>query len=177
MSETVTIEQKKEFLRWFLKRYQMKRRECKWILNYLLSHDDLLENLHFVEDVLYTPRSMMISVDGGQGTPFQFHKDGTNSANAETAFHDVRLNPKAELYLQLNFPNNTAIEYLSVLEDNPHAQSYSIKNTNDAVFVEDFIAHIRKLSETEKRNRLIDEALDTGNNAWFMELTSQAVSV
>jgi len=38
MTASVSVMEKKEFVRWFLKRYQMKRRECVWILNYLLSH-------------------------------------------------------------------------------------------------------------------------------------------
>ena len=100
------------------------------------------------------------------------------SADVEKSFHDLRLNPNEEMYIQLNFPNNTVVEYLSALEDNPHEPNY-IKahkeeiNEKDAALAEKLITHVMKLSETEKRNRLIDEALDTGNKAWFMELTSQ----
>lgn len=50
MTSSVPIVDKKNFVRWFLKNFQLKRRECVWILNYLLSNDELLENIHFVEE-------------------------------------------------------------------------------------------------------------------------------
>lgn len=43
MTASVSVVDKKAFVRWFLKNYQLKRRECVWILNYLLSNDDLLK--------------------------------------------------------------------------------------------------------------------------------------
>ena len=32
-----------------LNNYQLKQRECVWILNYLMSHDQLMHKVHFVE--------------------------------------------------------------------------------------------------------------------------------
>lgn len=39
----VSVNEKKDFIRWFLNHYQLKRRECVWILNYLMSHDQLMK--------------------------------------------------------------------------------------------------------------------------------------
>lgn len=49
MQTPVSVNEKKDFIRWFLNHYQLKRRECVWILNYLMSHDSLMEKVHFVE--------------------------------------------------------------------------------------------------------------------------------
>ncbi|EOR23584.1 hypothetical protein A499_12046 [Niallia nealsonii AAU1] len=43
MKTPVSVNEKKDFIRWFLNHYQLKRRECVWILNYLMSHDQLME--------------------------------------------------------------------------------------------------------------------------------------
>lgn len=42
MQTPVSVNEK-DFIRWFLNHYQLKRRECVWILNYLMSHDSLME--------------------------------------------------------------------------------------------------------------------------------------
>lgn len=46
MQTPVSVNEKKDFIRWFLNHYQLKRRECVWILNYLMSHDSLMEKVH-----------------------------------------------------------------------------------------------------------------------------------
>ena len=103
MTASVSVMEKKEFVRWFLKRYQMKRRECVWILNYLLSHDDLLQKVHFVEEAHYCPRAMVMSVTESTGVPFRFYKGNLMTADAEKSFHDLRLHPNEDMYIQLNF--------------------------------------------------------------------------
>ena len=50
MAAPISVNEKKEFVRWFLNNYQLKRRECVWILNYLMSHDQLMEKVHCVEN-------------------------------------------------------------------------------------------------------------------------------
>jgi len=175
MSEKVTVEQKKEFIKWFLKRYQMKKQESKWILRYLFSHDEVLNKVHFVEEAHHCPLSMVMSVTESGDVPFRFYRGNDMNSDATKAFHVIKNNTTEEFYIQLNFPNNISVEYLSVLEENPYAPIEISREFEDAETAEQLITHIMKLSETEKRNRLIDEALDTGNKAWFMELTSELV--
>ena len=61
MNAPVSVNEKKDFIRWFLNHYQLKRRECVWILNYLMSHDQLMEKVHFVEQAQYCPRGIIMS--------------------------------------------------------------------------------------------------------------------
>ena len=74
MTSSISILEKKTFMRWFLKNHQLKRRECVWILNYLLSNDRLLKNVHFVEEAHYCPRAMVMSSVEHNGVPFRFYK-------------------------------------------------------------------------------------------------------
>ena len=64
MTAMIPVAAKKDFVRWFLKRYKLKRRECVWILNYLLSHEHLLQNVHFTDEAHYCPRAMVMSTTG-----------------------------------------------------------------------------------------------------------------
>lgn len=173
MNQTVSVLEKKVFLRWFLKRYQMKKNECKWILNYLLSHDEILEKLHFVEEAHYCPCAMVMSVKESGGVGFRFYKGADMSSKADKAFHHIRLNPSEEMFIQINFPQKTAIEYIGVLEENPHMPNGLYRNDKDAELANQLIEHVMKLSQEENFNRLINEALDTSNKELFMELTSQ----
>ena len=75
MTTPVTVNEKKEFVRWFLTNYQLKRRECVWILNYLMSHDQLMKRVHFVEQAQFCPRGMVMSTHCVEDPPFRFYKE------------------------------------------------------------------------------------------------------
>ncbi|MDU3405334.1 MAG: YpiB family protein, partial [Enterococcus faecalis] len=47
----VSLSEKKKFLTWLVNTVPFGRREVLWILNYLLTHDAILNNVHFVENV------------------------------------------------------------------------------------------------------------------------------
>jgi uncharacterized protein YpiB (UPF0302 family) len=178
MNQTVSLKEKKEFIQWFLKRYQMKRRESVWMLNYYLSHDEHLENLHFVEESHYCPRALVMSVTESTGIPFRFYSGSDMTASAEKAFTDIKSNSNTKMYIQLNFPNSISVEYLSVLEENPHTPKIVLANRNieDIEIAEQLIEHVMKMSYQNNLSKMIDEALDNGDKELFMKLTSQMVN-
>ena len=51
------------FCKMVLNNYQLKQRECVWILNYLMSHDQLMHKVHFVEHAKYCPRGLVMSAN------------------------------------------------------------------------------------------------------------------
>jgi uncharacterized protein YpiB (UPF0302 family) len=99
----VTVSQKREFIKWFLNNYQLRRRESVWILNFLYSYEHLLEKVHFVENVSKTPRGLIMSTHCVNDVPLRYYKNGVMSTNAESCFHDIRLNRDEDLYVELNF--------------------------------------------------------------------------
>jgi len=172
MTASVSVMEKKEFVRWFLKRYQMKRRECVWILNYLLSHDDLLQKVHFVEEAHYCPRAMVMSVTESNGVPFRFYKGNLMTADAEKSFHDLRLHPNEDMFIQLNFPNvPPSSEYLAVLEENPYMPKYLHINDKDRLIAEEVLKLSMDSFREEHILKQIDEALDANNKERFFELS------
>lgn len=178
MTASVSVGEKKQFVRWFLGAYKMKRRECIWILNYLLSNDELLERTHFVEEAHYCPRAMVMSTIESKETPFQFYKGKLMTADAEKSFHDLRLHPEEALYIQLNFPSiPPAALYLAVLEENPHLPKGAAVCEQDRLVAEKVLQESLSSYQEETILKQIDEALDGGDKERFFELSALLAAV
>src|SRR5699024_632 len=121
MESPVSTHDKKSFIYWFLTNYHLKRRESTWILKYLIHHQELLKNVHFVEYAKYCPIGIMISTHCAEEAAFCFYKNHLVTTDADKTFHDIRLNKEDPIYIQLNFKNayQNAF-YAAVLEKNPY---------------------------------------------------------
>lgn len=173
METSISNKDKKTFVRWFLKRFDLKRRECVWILNYIIGDDDLLSQVHFVEDAHYCPRALVISTTESSGIPFRFYKGNIMTADPEKSFHDLRMNNEKAIYIQLNFPKQPPSEqYLAVLEENPFIPSYMQISSEDKQVAQKMLS--KSVYEFQQGNLLqqIDEALDAGDKEKFLELTA-----
>lgn len=170
----VSVNEKKDFIRWFLNHYQLKRRECVWILNYLMSHDQLMEKVHFVEEAQYCPRGLVMSTHCVDEVPFRFYKENVMTTDAEKSFHDIRLNRDEDIYIQLNFMlSNQAHQYVAVLEENPYMPSEMRISEKDRLIAERFLDKSLKVFQREKLLQLIDEALDRKDEEAFIRLSEQ----
>jgi len=174
MSTGITLDEKKSFLAWFLDRYQLKRRESMWILNYLLNHDIVLNKVHFVENADKTPRGILMSTIGDSRDAFQFYKDGQLFDNPEQAFHEVRLNWHSHLYIELFFADALkSEEYLGVLEDNPHAKWNDLldeETINKASKgLDGFLLHEKKMHILFQ----IDQSLEKDDRERFFSLSEE----
>jgi uncharacterized protein YpiB (UPF0302 family) len=178
MTAPVSVNEKKDFIRWFLNHYQLKRRECVWILNYLMSHDQLMEKVHFVEQAQYCPRGLIMSTHCIDDVPFRFYKENVMTTDAEKSFHDIRLNREEEIYIQLNFhASNKAHQYAAVQEDNPYLPKRNHVNEKDQLLAERFLTTSIQRFQEEKLLRLIDDALDKHDQNAFCILTEQLKSL
>ncbi|GGH68789.1 UPF0302 protein [Compostibacillus humi] len=174
MSTSVSVEDKKRFIQWFLKNYQLKKRESAWILHYILNHAEILENIHFVRDVKFCPRGMMITSKCSEEVPFRFYKNHLVTTDVEKTFHDIRLNYNEKLYIQINFfRSNQNAKYALVLEENPFLpDDYHItrKDRHLAGKILDYsIYHF----ERDRLLKEIDTALDEMDEERFFHLTEQ----
>ncbi|MDE5411910.1 ReoY family proteolytic degradation factor [Alkalihalobacterium chitinilyticum] len=173
MSSTISVYEKKEFLRWFLNEYQLKRRECAWLLNYLISDENLMEKVHFVERAEYCPKALIISTTDVDHVPFCFHKQKHVTMDAEKAFHDIRLNNDEDVYIQLNFSNaKTNPHYVAVLEENPYLPANEMA-TADAIIAEIFLDKVLAAFNEKQWYKKVDEALDKRDKDTFYKLTKK----
>ncbi|MGY3714107.1 ReoY family proteolytic degradation factor [Sutcliffiella cohnii] len=174
MATPVSVNEKKEFIRWFLGNYQLKRRECVWILNYLMSHDQLMRKVHFVEQAQFCPRGLVMSTHCVDEVPFRFYKQNVMTTDAEKSFHDIRLNRDEDIYIQLNFRSAYhSPQYAAVLEENPFMPKNIQGNEKDRILAEKFLEESLNKFQREKLLRMIDDALDQQDKETFAKLTEQ----
>ncbi|WP_062356363.1 ReoY family proteolytic degradation factor [Bacillus kwashiorkori] len=178
MATPVSVNEKKEFIRWFLNNYQLKRRECVWILNYLMSHDQLMEKVHFVEQAKFCPRGLVMSTQCVDDAPFRFYKNKVMTTDAEKSFHDIRLNRNEDIYIQLNFhAGNKSFRYLSVLEENPYMPELYQISEKDKQLAKEFLDYSLIHFQVQRLKEQIDQALDDKNHALFIQLTNELNSI
>lgn len=172
MSTKVTVAEKKEFLRWFMNHYQLKRRESVWILNYLMGHDSLLDKVRFIESgAQYCPRGIFMSTHCVDKVPFRFYKENIMTTNAESSFHDIRLNRDEEIFIQLDFKDKHSIEYLGVLEVNDYIPAEKQKVSQDSKEVDKLCEKLLAEREVKQLEDAINNALDCGNKEAFLVLS------
>jgi uncharacterized protein YpiB (UPF0302 family) len=174
MSTPVSVDEKKDFVRWFLNNYQLKRRECVWILNYLMNHDRLMKNVHFVEQAQYCPRGLIMSTHCVDDVPFRFYKENVMTTDAEKSFHDIRLNREEDIYIQLNFVSSFhSPQYVAVLEENPYIPNHIQINEKDRLLAERFLEESITAFQKDLIMKQINQALDEQDKIAFKLLTEK----
>ena len=174
MEAPISVQDKKTFIEWFLNHYQLKKRESVWILNYLVNHDNLLSNVHFIREAKFCPRGIIISTQCSDDAPFRFYKNHLVTTDAEKSFHDIRMNREEALYVQLNFHHsNQNASYVAVLEDNPFIPEDYYITKSDGVIAKQLLEKVLYDQEKKEIQIAIDHSLDTNNQHMFMKLTSK----
>ncbi|MFD0048595.1 ReoY family proteolytic degradation factor [Actinomycetes bacterium NPDC127524] len=178
MAAPVSVNEKKDFIRWFLNHYQLKRRECVWILNYLMSHDQLMKKVHFVEHAQYCPRGLIMSTHCVDEAPFRFYKSNIMTTDAEKSFHDIRLNREEDIFIQLNFKSAySSYQYASVLENNPFMPRSTAGNDKDKILAEQFLENTILSFQKDRILKEIDDALDNNDEKMFKTLTEKLLKL
>ncbi|WP_017728016.1 ReoY family proteolytic degradation factor [Halalkalibacterium ligniniphilum] len=174
MGSTIPVVEKKDFLKWFLKEYQLKKRECAWLLNYLISDDNLMAKVHFVEKADSCPKALIISANDVEAIPFSFHKYHKVAMDAEKAFHDIRLNDDEEIYIQLNFSGaKSNPNYIAVLEDNPFLPENKEVADANREMAEQLVSNALLQFRRKQLAEEIDEALDQKDEQRFHMLVKE----
>lgn len=174
MTTPVSVSEKKEFVRWFLNNYQLKKRESVWILNYLMNHDRLMEHVHFVEQAQYCPRGIIMSAYGVDDVPFRFYKENIMTTDAEKSFHDIRMNQEEPVFIQLNFKASYQnAQFISVLEENPFLPDHLQINEQDQELAEKFLKQSIYNFQRNKILKEIDFAIDTNDKELFLKLSAK----
>ncbi|MEN1969161.1 ReoY family proteolytic degradation factor [Lentibacillus sp. N15] len=171
MQTPISVQDKKSFIQWFLNHYQLKKRESVWILNYLINHDELLANVHFIREARFCPRAIIMSSHCSNDVPFRFYKSQLVTTDAEKSFHDIRLNQHEALYIQLNFRNAKQNElYVAVLEENPFVPEDYFITKKDKRCAKELLDKVVYDYQRNALQKEIDQALDEKDQQKFTKL-------
>lgn len=170
----ITLAQKKNFLAWFVTSQTFNRREVSWLVNYLISHEAILNNVHIVEKAQDTPRGLVIQTMDFSDIPILLFKDQVEFVDVDQIFHEIRFHWQDDLYLECRFKDawQEAI-YLGVLEDNPYA---SWNETLDPQFdrqVDDYFDELARESQKKELLLRINQALEENDEATFAQLSEE----
>ncbi|WP_027963368.1 ReoY family proteolytic degradation factor [Halalkalibacillus halophilus] len=165
---SVTIEEKKHFIKWFLSEMKMKQREITWLFEYMYNRDDLLKHVHFIHEAHLCPKSILVSIQEDERRPFRFYKSHVVTSEVDKAFHDIRLNQDEEIYIEVLYPGvRHSLAYLKVLEENPFLPDDYYMEKDDYLEMDTLIDQLTYEQKVEEYKLKIDEALDESDVASF----------
>lgn len=174
MLAPISAKDKQNFIKWFLLHYKMKKRESAWILEYLVNHTTLLKNVHFVRDIKFCPRGLIISSRCSDEVPLLFFKQNLVTKDPEKLFHDMRLNNDEPLYIQLNFNNAVRNSlYVTILEDNPYLPDDLEEIQQDRVEASRMLTYTLFINQKRVLKQEIDLALDNLDHDCFLKLVEE----
>lgn len=174
--EELSVQEKREFIQWVLNNYTIRRKECVWILNYLVSHDEHLVNVVFIQDgTSLTPFGLHLT-DHDTHKRCKFYFQGIATEDMDKAFHAIRgYGKEHKMYIrfELNFkPEHRAI-HLGVLDSNPYLTRPARLLADMSRGAEAFLYSAMYRFEREHLHMQIDEALVSGDKELFIELTAR----
>ncbi|MGL4696277.1 ReoY family proteolytic degradation factor [Enterococcus larvae] len=170
----INVADKKNFLVWLVNNISFSKREIIWILNYLINHEVILNNVTFVEQAEKTERGIQIASSEMEEEPIVLFIKGKMFTDTDQIFHEIRMNWKDTLYLECFFSEAFQnAEYLSILEDNPFAPW---KNNVSEETVQEIEAYFEREEQLARMNLLrnqIDRSLEDGDYESFLELSDE----
>src|SRR5699024_3612267 len=117
MSISVSVQEKKTFLEWFISKYDMKLFELNWLLEDIIADEQALDCIQFTEEIHKCPKGIEISIDENNDVQFLFFKGKIKTKDVYTAYHELHLYRNETLFFYLDFPDKQwSILYLDVIE-------------------------------------------------------------
>lgn len=147
---TNMMKYRKDFIDYILYNYDFDDRIAIWILNFIKSHPNISNNIHFQDDQDIKRHLKVAS--SGQGPTLMLEKGNTITVDGEVIFHELNMNQNMPLLLTFR------LEY----EDSRYEQLKELESSLD----EELMA----LSRTAVLHQ-IDEALDRKDRDHFIRLT------
>ncbi|HBY89236.1 MAG TPA: hypothetical protein DEO37_02085 [Aerococcaceae bacterium] len=153
-------ERKRQFLKWLISNYQHSNPSVNYLLQFLSTNSELMNNILFSEGAKYAPRGIYISFNSNTKLPFIYYKDQLSYTLSDQAFHDIRLNhrfSKQDFYVELDIPHLYQQLYrFDVFEDNPYIPG----NLQFLVDLEDSLYQISLETKLSLLNKGLNTALE-----------------
>ncbi|MHC5229356.1 ReoY family proteolytic degradation factor [Enterococcus sp. LJL99] len=170
----INVSDKKDFLVWLVNNVSFSQREILWILNYLINHEAILNNVHFVEQADKTDRGVRVASAGTDENPISLFLAGKEFTDTDQVFHEIRMNWKKDLYLECIFEDSWQnSQYLSILEDNPYAKWNEQISEDVLERINEFFNQEEKQAKIDLLYSEIDLALENKDQDGFLKLSDE----
>ncbi|MCL6453814.1 MAG: YpiB family protein [Alicyclobacillus sp.] len=177
MSGAITVAEKRHFLRWFLANYQLQSREAEMLMRYIMTRENVLRRVHFVENFRQLPRVIVVSTTCVQVAPFRYYRRNKPvSTDVEQAFLDLYQHPDDDVYIGLYFKDrSTSAAYAAVLEEAATAELEPAVREMIAMQAEWLLDQLTYRYERSKLMAAVDEALDRGDREAFLAASQRLI--
>lgn len=177
MSSTVTVAEKKHFLRWFLANYQLESREAEMLIRYMMTRENVLRRVHFVENFRQLSRVIVVSTSCVSVAPFRYYRRNKPvSTDVEQAFLDLYQHPDEEVYVGLFFKDRANCNaYSSVVEELGSSELEPAMKEMVALQADWIIEQALRTYQRLKLMELVNAALDAGDRQGFYEASRQLI--
>src|SRR5699024_4642980 len=172
MELSVSVQDKKNFLQWFMQTYRIESHEMEWFLEELIIDDRILDYVHFVERIEDCPKGIIMTKGQSETFTFTFFKGNVSTEDVYTAYHEIHLYQQENLFIQVNFPENEYHAfYQAVLEADEAFQQYAKETTEELL---EGILLDAKINDLKAK---VNHALEVGNKEAFMAYSRQLQSI
>lgn len=177
MSGAITIAEKRHFLRWFLANYQLQSREAEMLMRYIMTRENVLRRVHFVENFRQLPRVIVVSSNCVQVAPFRYYRRNKPvSTDVEQAFLDLYQHPDDDVYIGLYFKDRgTSTAYSAVLEEVTSSELEPAVREMISMQAEWLIDELTHSYERSRLMAEVDAALDRHDREAFIAASKMLI--
>ncbi|MBF8377458.1 YpiB family protein [Alicyclobacillus mali] len=177
MGTTVSVAEKKHFLRWFLANYRLQSREAEMLLRYMMSRENILERVHFVDNFRQFSRVIVVSTTCVHVAPFRYYRRNKPvTTDVEQAFMDLYQHPDEDIYVGLFFKDrSTCPEFASVLEEPARPDLDPAIREMLSVQADLVIEQALRAYRRDQLMRAVDAALDAGDKRAFLAASERLI--
>ncbi|GGJ07446.1 UPF0302 protein [Alicyclobacillus cellulosilyticus] len=177
MGSAVTVAEKKQFLRWFLSNYQLQSREAEILMRYMMTRENVLRRVHFVENFRQLPRVIVVSTTCVPVAPFRYYRRNKPvSTDVEQAFLDLYQHPDEDIYVGLFFKDRaTCAAYAAVLEETVSSELEPAVKELLSLQAEWIIEQALRSYQRQRLMEAVDEALDKRDREAFLAASRRLI--
>ncbi|MFC0561190.1 YpiB family protein [Halalkalibacter alkalisediminis] len=174
MKNWVSTTEKSNFLKWFLQQHQLKHKDARILIEYLLKQHPILENLTFTSSIKPAEKSVIISSMQSDQPGFVYYNGKTKTEDVSKALGDLMSNPADKLNIVLHFYGKQSNQrYLQLVEP---TTNYFVRHKQFQEYSKEVNSLIEKSlieQEIKKVRDEIDAALDQNDKQLFNRLVER----
>ncbi|GAE27072.1 hypothetical protein JCM9140_3184 [Halalkalibacter wakoensis JCM 9140] len=174
MRNWVSTAEKSSFLKWFLDQHQLKHKDARMLLEYILKNHHILENLSFTDHIPKKGRTFIISSMNSDKPGFVYYYNNRKTEDVSKALGDLMSNPADKVNIKLHFYGKQSNHrYLQLVESqvNTFVQHKQFKEYEKETTI--ILEKALLDQEIEKVRNQIDEALDANDKPLFNRLVER----
>jgi uncharacterized protein YpiB (UPF0302 family) len=175
MRNWVSPMEKRNFLKWFLEHHQLKRIEARKVIEYIINHYHILENVSFTEKIILSQKTIVISSMNSDEPGFIFYFNQRKTDEVSKVIGELMMNPSEKVYIIIHFRGKMLNHRYLQLIENPVLEN--IKQYEQfqkyAKEVDDLIDGMLLDKEIALLIKQIDDSLDKKDEDLFKSLTAR----